>query len=116
MGAFLSVILRIIPWLVTGLSVGVQLLRGAREIGSYVIVGFLIALGAYYGPAWVTALADLAFPNLTSHTSTALGTALGMANWMMPVVEIFGMLVVYIPLWIMVTFIRIYKSLIPTIG
>ncbi|MBN1404357.1 MAG: hypothetical protein JW942_07845 [Opitutales bacterium] len=116
MGAFFKVILRFVPWIVTAATVVVQILRGFREVGTYVLIGFLCTLGAVYGPKWAEALASLAFPSLTSDTSSAVATALGMANWIFPVTETFGMLTVYIPLASVVVFIRIYKSLIPTVG
>lgn len=115
MASILQWIIRIGSHVVTALGVGYSVVDKSRQIGSTILLAFLIALGVKYADKWGEAIASFVMPtNIASGAPWADGFA--MLNWVFPVTEILGWLPIAISLYVVTRLVRIFKSLIPGVN
>lgn len=115
MANILQWIIRIGKYVITALGVGYSVIDKSRQVGSTVLLGFLIVLGVKYADKWGKALLGFVVP-----TNVAAGSAwadgLAMVNWIFPVTEFLGWLPIAITLYATTRLVRIFKSLIPGVN
>jgi len=95
-------------------SAGITALDKVKSLAWTAAASFLFAMATIYGPEWGQSVLNLAVHTIGEGSLPS--QVAGAADWFCPFHELIGFLTWYLGMFAIATVVRIFKSLVPTLG